>query len=301
MAAQTDLIQENAPQAQTLMGYNTMQTADDGLTTGMSSGLMADPTDPMTQAQMGLGLMGLPGYQAAGQQMLLQSMGHSLGQRQRMMENQRAQQAHQMKILEFQASMAKMDREISDKQLSQASGWYKDYRADTKGLRTGLIQADSALNMIKAKGISDASNADMVGLITAIAKLRDPDSAVLTGEIDVLAAAKGLEGIGPALMNMIQLGSEIPFTVRKQLVETLLHEQRSRHRELNDLRRIWAERHSEYGIRGARLAPALSGPDIGAINRRLGEPNTMGVIPGDGGTDGPIEPAESVKSETVPW
>ena len=83
-AAQAAGLEQSNAQVQSLLGYQGMapQTSQQtGLTSGgiQGQGLMADPTNFQNQADFSTGLMGIPGYQGAGQQYMGQAMANQIG------------------------------------------------------------------------------------------------------------------------------------------------------------------------------------------------------------------------------
>jgi hypothetical protein len=82
-AAQAAGLEQSNQQVQQLLGYQGIadQTGPGGLTAGgiQGQGLMADPTSFARQAEFSTGLMGIPGYQGAGQQYMGQAMANQIG------------------------------------------------------------------------------------------------------------------------------------------------------------------------------------------------------------------------------
>lgn len=297
------LREQNLPQFMGVMGLTGEADQTDpqtGLTYGgygTPSGLMAgDLQDPRTWMKAATGLMAIPGYQDMGAQMLQNAMTQQLGLPMMQQQMRQQQQMENLRMRKLNAELDRLDREIGEKQLAQTSSWYKDYRADTAGLRDALMQSNTGLARIAEKGLSDISNADLVGVMTGIAKLRDPGVALVQGDIDTLAAAKGWSGAEQAALRLLRLDGKIPFDVRQDLAATLLNEQESRQIELDQRRTIWANRASEYNLRGAEMLPEIGRPDRAAVQNRLDEKGP-GEIDLPGSNDVDPETAAAVKAQ----
>ena len=220
LSGEAELMQQNAPQVQGLMGYNTMQTGPDGLTSGMSSGLMAaDQNDPRTFMQLGTGLMGIPGYQQAGQQVLGHAVANQLGRASevaRLAEQRRYHDAQiDMQRLAAERLRAGMVGPFQDmaQYATQANGLRDDARAELAPFRQQMTLYNTVQDLVAEKGFSGMSLADDELFIKSYAKMLLPNESVMTEDMARIARSdraelSSLRGFAAKLNIGIELSKE---------------------------------------------------------------------------------------------
>ena len=213
------LMAENAPQAEALQGYNTMQTGQDGLTTGMSGGLMADPTNPMNVLQMGTGLMAIPGYQEAGQQIMGKAISESLGRpyQQAQLQQQALYQQQQLQLQQIQAQRAQQQQGFDRAQ--KLAG-----RADKvlMPIRDALSMYNTTQNMIiNTGGFSEMSGADDEALIKAYAKMVLPKEAVMTDDAGRIVMSDNFDSFIRGLKEKFNVKGQLSWQERKSIFDSM--------------------------------------------------------------------------------
>ena len=126
------LAQENAPQVAGLMGSPAAGPPDlYGNQPQAATGLMAaDQNDPRTFFNLGTGLMSIPGYQQAGQQVMGRAVANQLGR-----AGEAAQLAEQRR---YHDAQIEMQRQAAEQVKARMVGPYSDlsrYAAEANGLR----------------------------------------------------------------------------------------------------------------------------------------------------------------------
>ncbi|MGI9309105.1 MAG: hypothetical protein ACR2P6_07575 [Gammaproteobacteria bacterium] len=208
-----------ADAAQGLMGYNIMQTGADGLTTGMSGGLMANPNDPMSHISAGMGLMQIPGYEAAAQQFLSQGIGSQLGQQHKLAQFEQ-QERYNQQMLEMQ-------------RIKTQAGLNKDYQTMANTLRDDAVSAvapyraaieqyNDVNNLIAdAGGFAGMNHATDIALMKGYAKIMLPGEAVMTDDMAMIAQSDKFSSVIRGLANKINYGQPLDETERKQLHDAM--------------------------------------------------------------------------------
>ena len=232
LEAQAEMIQAGAPQAQQLMGYNTYQTGQDGLTTGMASGLMAgDMNDPRTFMELGTGLMSIPGYQQVGQQVLGQAVANQLGR-----PYQQAQLQQQALYQQQQLQMQKIQMERSQKNQRFQRAQALVGRADKvlAPIRDALGMFNTAQNMIiDAGGFANMSGADDEALIKSYAKMVLPKEAVMTDDAGRIVMSDNFDSFIRGLKEKFNVKGQLSWEERKSIYESMMRQAQGKMAEYN--------------------------------------------------------------------
>lgn len=226
--ARAEMAQQNAPQVRELMGYNTMQTGADGLTTGMSSGIMGmDQNDPQTFLQMGTGLMAIPGYQQAGQQVLGQAVANQLGragEAARLAETRRYNDARlDMQLQAAQQARQGMIGPYKDmsQYMTAAGGLRDDARAELEPFRQQMSLYNTVQDLVGEKGFHGMSIADDELFIKSYAKMLLPNEAVMTDDISRIATSDKLDSVIRGMANKVGYGVELGKEEREALWQSM--------------------------------------------------------------------------------
>jgi hypothetical protein len=281
MEGRAELAQENAPQAQSLMGYNTMQTGADGLTTGMSSGLMADPNDPMKHLQMGLGLMAIPGYQASGQQMMGQATANQLGragEAAKLAEQRRYNDAR-IDMQRIEAERARMGMVGPFKDMAQyatASGGLRDdARAELAPFRQQMSLYNTVQDLVGQKGFQGMSIADDELFIKSYAKMLLPNEAVMTDDIQRIATSDKVDSVVRGLAAKVGYGTKLTDEEREQLWSSMYRTASSAAPRYEQLRSDYTERATRMYLNPADILNTAITMDA----RRFNSPQPAQVDP----------------------
>jgi len=247
--ARAQVMQENAPAAQGLMGYNTMQTGADGLTTGMASGLMAeDQNDPRTFMQLGTGLMGIPGYQQAGQQVMGQAVANQLGR-----AGEAAKLAEQRRYHDAQIEMQRQAAELVKRQMqgpykdmsqyATASGGLRDdARAELAPFRQQMSLYNTVQDLVAEKGFVGMSITDDELFIKSYAKMLLPNEAVMTDDIQRIAMTDKVDSVVRGLAAKVGYGTQLTGAEREQLWASMYRTAESAAPRYEQLRSDYTER-----------------------------------------------------------
>lgn len=253
MQARADLMAQSAPQAQQIMGYQGIpdQTGDDLITAGgvQGTGLMgADPNDPMSFIQAGMGLMQLPGYQQAANTFISQAVANQLGrqhQAAQLAETQRYHDAQlRMKQIEMENSLARRIGPYSDmsQYMTAAGGLRDDARAELQPYRQAVSLLDTTRNMVNEKGFNGLSTTDDTALIKAYAKLLLPNEAVMTDDVEQIAASDKIDSVFRGFASRINAKMALSPAERAQLVDAIDRLGADKLQEYGQLRRDYEQR-----------------------------------------------------------
>lgn len=249
MDAQSQLIQQNAPQVQGLMGYNTMQTGADGLTTGMSSGIMGmDQNDPATFLKMGTGLMSIPGYQQAGQQVMGQAVANQLGragEAAKLAEQRRYHDAQiQMQMQAAEQARAGMVGPYKDmgQYTTAAGGLRDDARAELAPFRQQMSLYNTVQDLVGEKGFHGMSIADDELFIKSYAKMLLPNEAVMTDDIQRISQSDKLDSFTRGLANKVGIGQKLSKDEREALWSSMYRTAESAAPRYEQLRSDYVDR-----------------------------------------------------------
>ncbi len=254
MQARADLMAEYAPQAQEIMGQGPQLEAQQfgsGQLESMqpATGLMAaDPNDPMSFIQAGMGLMGLPGYQQAANTFISQAVGNQLGR-----QHQAAQLAETQRYHNAQLNMQRMKMEndlaqrigpYSDmsQYMTAAGGLRDDARAELQPYRQAVSLLDTTRNMVNEKGFNGLTTTDDTALIKAYAKLLLPNEAVMTDDVEQIAASDKVDSVFRGFASRINAKMALSPAERAQLVDAIDRLGGDKLQEYGQLRRDYEQR-----------------------------------------------------------
>ena len=220
LGAQAEMIQQNAPAVQELMGYNTMQTGQDGLTTGMSAGIMGmDQNDPRTFMQMGTGLMSIPGYQEVGQQVMGQAVANTLMRPYQMQKLQQEAMYQQMQLQMQQIQAQRAQKEQAFTRAQQLAG-----RADKilAPIRDALgMYNTTQQSIINAGGFTEMSGADDEALIKSYAKMVLPKEAVMTDDAGRIVMSDNFDSFIRGMKEKFNIKGNLSWEERKSIFDSM--------------------------------------------------------------------------------
>ena len=281
LGAQAEMIQAGAPQVQELMGYNTMQTGQDGLTTGMSAGIMGmDQNDPRTFLQMGTGLMSIPGYQQAGQQVLGQAVANQLGragEAARLAETRRYNDARlAMQMQAAQQARAQMVGPYQDMaQYATASGGLRDdARAELEPFRQQMSLYNTVQDVVGEKGFSGMSIADDEMFIKSYAKMLLPNEAVMTDDVQRIATSDKIDSVTRGLAAKVGYGTKLSAEEREQLWSSMYRTAASAAPRYEQLRQDYTQRALDMYISPSHILNTAITMD----SRRFDTPQIAGGV-----------------------
>ena len=224
MDAQAQLIEQNAPQVAELMGTPVQGPNQPYANPQAATGLMAgDMNDPRTFMQMGTGLMSIPGYQGAGQQVLGQAVANQLGragEAAKLAEQARYNDARlAMQVQEAQRARANMIGPYKDmSQYVTASGGLRDdARAELEPFRQQMSLYNTVQDLVGEKGFAGMSIADDELFIKSYAKMLLPNEAVMTDDIQRIATSDKVDSVVRGLAAKVGYGTKLTDAERQQL------------------------------------------------------------------------------------
>ncbi len=247
-AHQQQMAEQYGPQAQALMGTPAAGPPDMyGNQPQAATGLMANPDDPMSFIQAGMGLMALPGYQQAANTFISQAVGNQLGrqhQAAQLAETQRYHNAQlRMKQIEMENSLARRVGPYSDmsQYMTAAGGLRDDARAELQPYRQAVSLLGTTRNMVNEKGFNGLSTTDDTALIKAYAKLLLPNEAVMTDDVEQIAASDKVDSVFRGFASRINAKMALSPAERAQLVDAIDRLGRDKLEEYGQLRRDYEE------------------------------------------------------------
>ena len=257
MNAQANMIEQYAPQAAELMGHPGMAPTmgQDGLISGgvAATGLMAgNMSDPRTFLQMGTGLMSIPGYQQAGQQLMSQATASALGRPMeiaRLAEQRRYNDAQiQMRQDQLQRDRAQMvgygEARYKDmnQYVSAAGGIRDDARAELAPFRQQMSLYNTVQDAVAEKGFHGMSLADDELFIKSYAKMLLPNEAVMTEDISRIARSDKIEDtVLRGLAEKVNVGTPLSAPERQQLWQSMYRVAASAAPRYEQLRKDYTE------------------------------------------------------------
>jgi len=260
-------------QAQGLLGQEQelMSAGDQGLMAGApegglfgvgdvqtqaATGLMQDPSDFYQQMQFGLGLMGTPGYEAAGQAYAGQSLMHQLGlgerlqQQQNFQQNQLRQQQQAAATLQASQNQQRIVNERAENiaTANQSGALYKDALKQLQPLRESLALADNVQMTVRKKGFSGLTITDQVILTKSLAKILQPTEAVMEGDIVQLQNMEGIPAFARSFAAKLGAGMRLIDEEAKQLYDALFQLAEQKGQEYQTMRGDFTERAQRRGF-----------------------------------------------------
>lgn len=248
--AQAQLQEKHLPEYFGVMGmdYIPDQAGADGLIAGgagIPGGLMAgDMSDPRTFLEAGTGLMAIPGYQQAGQQLMQQSVNHMMTAPQRRIQQQQDMARYQMDMAIKMRQLEAADLEATgrigpykaEKHAELLGQWGDKYLSETKQLREVLLGANTIYNRVENKGIPDMTTPDILALMGSFVKMQRPSEAVMEGDAASLSQVEGMPGWFYAMAEMLKTKNKLPDHHVAQLLRAHQDQYSGRYDQLSDVR-----------------------------------------------------------------
>ena len=219
------LAQQNAGQVQALMGAPAAGPPDMyGKQPQAATGLMAaDQNDPRTFMNLGTGLMSIPGYQQAGQQVMGQAVANQLGR-----AGEVAKLAETRRYHDAQIDMARQAAErarsgmvgpYQDMQqyATASNGLRDDARAELAPFRQQMSLYNTVQDLVGEKGFIGMSIADDELFIKSYAKMLLPNEAVMTDDIQRIATSDKVDSVVRGLAAKVGYGTKLDKSEREQL------------------------------------------------------------------------------------
>lgn len=272
-------------QAETLLGAPareaSAETDDMGLTTGFDayggSGLMEDPNDFYNQMQYGLGLMGTPYYEQAGQGFMQQAVTSMLQrpaaesaarQAQANWEAEQAikKQEHERKMAAMTGFGGAMPYENQTAYNTAANALFDDARTVTAPLRDSLRLYGDMQRTIATKGLTGMSLIDDTMLVKTLAKVQNPSEAVMEGDVKAIAASDTYDQLLRSLADKVGLAKELTPYERQTLYDALQNMGEQRGAELQQLRGHLSEQAQRRHVNPADVL--MPGLDVDMTNYR---------------------------------
>ncbi len=285
---------ENMAALMGVMGtdYIPDQRGADGLTAGGAGtpgGLMAgNLQDPRTWITAATGVMGIPGMQRLGGQLLQNMMTQQLGLPMQMQQHQAEMQAKaldmQRKELELQKLQSDVENRVDGRTLEEYSGrlenWQKNYLTNTQPLYRALSNVYGLLDRIGTEGnFADLDNPDQIAMISAYIKMLRPDEAINEGDIASVRRIEGLPGWIYSYAESLGAGNKLPVGAVAQLTRALLDQTQIRARDLAIERQRAINLGELQRLRGFEqlLSPELQQRDLQPYYRAAQEQRYVGL------------------------
>lgn len=281
MQAQSEMIEQNAPRVAELMGAPAAGPPDMyGQQPQAPTGLMAaDQNDPRTFMQFGSGLMAIPGYQQAGQQVMGQAVANQLGR-----AGEVAKLAEQARYHDAQIEMKRMAAEQIKgmmagpyKDMSQyatASGGLRDdARAELAPFRQQMSLYNTVQDLVAKKGFSGMSIADDELFIKSYAKMLLPNEAVMTDDVQRIATSDKVDSVVRGLAAKVGYGTKLTGPEREQLWSSMYQTAESAAPRYQQLRSDYTDRATRMYINPADVLNTAITMD----NRRFDSPQSGAV------------------------
>lgn len=276
--------------AETLMGAPARdvyeQTDAQGLTTGFDSfggsGLMEDPNDFYNQMQYAQGLMTTPYFEQAGQNMMSQSVDQMLQAPRMAAESKLAQENWQRNYQQQQAQnlaqrqQAAATRAAADNvaMANQSGALYDDAEAKLKQPREALRLFDNVQTTVRKKGFSGMNITDDTVMIKTLAKILQPNEAVMEGDVIALATMEGIPAAVKSLAAKAGAGWELLPEERQQLYDQIFQLGEAKMKQVGTDRADFTERAQRRGMNlndvlGTAFTPDMQNRSGGAVSPEL--------------------------------
>lgn len=248
--AQADMLQRGAPRVQEIMGSPAAGPPDMyGRQPQAATGLMgADPNDPMSFIQAGMGLMQIPGYQGAANTFLGNAVSNQLGragEAARLDETRRYNDARlEMQRQEAARKQANMIGPYQDmaQYASTSGGLRDDARAELEPFRQQMGLYNTVQDLVGEKGFSGMSIADDELFIKSYAKMLLPNEAVMTDDIQRIATSDKVDSVVRGLAAKVGYGTKLTDAEREQLWSSMYRTASSAAPRYEQLRTDYTER-----------------------------------------------------------